>query len=55
LVWDKLNGFLSCPLLALLATTVLWGGHRVYARKEVGHHTHPARGALWIILFQTGC
>ena len=55
LVWDKLNGFFSCPLLALLATTVLWGGHRVYARKEVGHHTHPARGALWLILFQTGC
>ena len=58
LVWDKLNGFLSCPLLALLATTVLWGGHRAYARKQIGHHTAPitlpARWWLWIILFLAG-
>ena len=58
LVWDKLNGFFSCPLLALLATTVLWGGHRAYARKEIGHHTAPitlpARWWLWIILFLAG-
>jgi len=52
LVWDELNCFFACPLLA---TAALWGGHRVYARKEVGHHTHPARGWLWIILFQTSC
>src|SRR6266498_2021614 len=41
LVWDKLNGFFACPLLALLAIASLCGGHRTYARKEIGHHTSP--------------
>jgi len=58
LVWDKLNGFFACPLLALLATASLCGGHRVYARKEIGHHTTPitlpARWWLWILLFLAG-
>jgi hypothetical protein len=58
LVWDKLNGFFSCPLLALLATASLCGGHRAYARKEIGHHTAPitlpARWWLWIVLFLAG-
>ena len=58
LVWDRLNGFFSCPLLALLATASLFGGHRAYARKEIGHHTAPltlpARWWLWIILFLAG-
>src|SRR6266545_7476740 len=58
LVWDKLNGFFACPLLALLAIAALWGGHRTYARKEIGHHTTPitlpARWWLWIILFLAG-
>src|SRR5436190_8626490 len=36
LVWDKLNGFFSCPVLAWLAMAALWGGHRAYARKQIG-------------------
>ena len=58
LVWDKLNGFFSCPLLAWLAMAALWGGHRAYARKEIGHYTAPitlpTRWWLWIILFLAG-
>ena len=58
LVWDKLNGFFSSPLLVALAAAALWGGHRAYARKEVGHHTAPitlpARWWLWILLFLAG-
>jgi hypothetical protein len=58
LVWDKLNGFFSCPLLALLAMASLCGGHRAYARKEIGHHTAPItlppRWWLWIVLFVAG-
>ena len=58
LVWDKLNGFFSCPLLALLATASLCGGYRAYARKQIGHHTAPItlppRWWLWIVLFLAG-
>jgi hypothetical protein len=57
-VWDTLNGYFSCPLLLLSATTALCGGFRLYARKEIGHHSAPlaipARWWLWIILFTIG-
>lgn len=55
LVWGKLNGIFSCPVLVLLSVAVLWGGYLAYQRKEIGHHTAPiaipARWWLWIILF----
>ena len=58
LVWDNLNGYFSCPLLAAAAVGVLWAGYRAYARKEIGHHSAPinipARWWLWIILFIVG-
>src|SRR5438094_515588 len=57
-VWDTLNGFFSCPMLLVLAATVLWTGHRAYSRKEIGHPcaplTIPARWWLWIVLFIAG-
>ena len=58
LVWENLNGWFSCPLLALMSNAVLWAGYRAYRRKEVGHHAAPiaipARWWLWIILFLAG-
>jgi hypothetical protein len=58
LVWDKLNGWFSCPLLSALCIVVLWGGGRVYRRKEVGHQSAPlaipARWWLWIFLCAAG-
>ena len=58
MVWDKLNGWFSCPLLVMLCVATLWGGYRVYRRKEVGHEAAPlaipARWWLWIILCAGG-
>ncbi len=58
LVWGKLNGLFSCPVLAVLSAAVLWGGYLAYQRKEIGHHTAPiaipARWWLWIALFLAG-
>jgi hypothetical protein len=58
LVWGNLNGLFSCPLLLFLSVAVLWGGYRVYQRKEIGHHAVPinipASWWLWIILFIVG-
>jgi hypothetical protein len=58
LVWSKLNGWFSCPLLVALSIAALAGGCRAYRRKEVGHQTSPlaipARWWLWIILFAAG-
>jgi len=58
LVWEKLNGLFSCPLLAFLSVAVLWGGYHAYRRKEIGHPVAPlaipARWWLWIILFVAG-
>jgi hypothetical protein len=58
LVWENLNGWFSCPLLAFLSVATLWGGYVAYQRKEVGHHAAPiaipARWWLWIILFAAG-
>jgi hypothetical protein len=58
LVWENLNGYFSCPLLALLAAAVLGFGYRAYIRKEIGHLTSPfvlpARWWLWILLFLAG-
>ena len=54
LLWETFNGWFSCPLLALLAAGILWGGGRVYRRKEVGDQAAPmvipARWWLWIAL-----
>ncbi len=58
LVWDKLNGWFSCPLLVLLGMATLWGGYLVYRRKEVGHEAAPlampARWWLWMVLCAGG-
>jgi len=58
LVWRKLNGLFSCPLLAFMSTAALWGGYQIYRRKEIGHHTMPIsiplRWWLWIIVFIVG-
>jgi hypothetical protein len=58
LIWDDLNGWFSCPLLAILSVTVLCGGYVAYRRKEIGHHSEPlaipAGWWLWIILFAAG-
>jgi len=58
LVWDKLSGFCSCPLLLVGAIAGLWVGHRIYVRKEVGYYSAPliipARWWLWLALFLVG-
>jgi hypothetical protein len=58
LVWDKLNGWFSCPLLVVLSVAALWGGCRVYRRKEVGPEAAPlaipARWWLWMVLCAGG-
>jgi hypothetical protein len=58
LVWDNLTGYFSCPLLLVTAAAALAAGHRVYVRKEIGHHTAPmaipGRWWLWILLFLLG-
>jgi hypothetical protein len=58
LMWDKLNGWFSCPLLVVLCVALVWGGYRAYRRKEAGHEAAPlaipARWWLWIILCAAG-
>lgn len=58
LVWRKLNGLFSLPVLAVLSAAALWGGYLAYQRKEIGHHSAPmaipARWWLWIFLFIAG-
>jgi hypothetical protein len=58
LVWENLNGWFSCPLLALMSVAVLWGGYLAYQRKEIGHYTTPitipAHWWFWVILFTAG-
>jgi hypothetical protein len=54
-VWENLNGYFSCPLLAVVALAVLCAGGWVFARKEIGRSTVPmtipSRWWLWIVLF----
>jgi hypothetical protein len=58
LVWDKLNGWFSCPLLAIVSVVVLLGGWSAYRRKEVGFDASPlpipGRWWIWLILFSVG-
>lgn len=35
-VWGTLNGYVACPLLAVLAIAVLWAGAHAYDCKEIG-------------------
>ncbi len=57
-MWSDINGYLTCPLLALLAVAALWFGARAYDCKEVGRQsapvTLPARWWLWMGLFLLG-
>ena len=57
-MWSNINGYFTCPLLALLAVAALWGGARAYACKEIGRKsvpvTLPARWWLWSGLFLLG-
>jgi hypothetical protein len=58
LVWSKINGYFTCPMLVLLAVAALWAGGRAYACKEIGRQsarvTLPARWWLWSGLFFLG-
>lgn len=58
LVWEKLNGWFSCPLLAIVSGAVLLAGWFAYRRKEVGFDTSPlpipARWWVWLALFSVG-
>ncbi len=55
LLWTQLNGVFACPLLLVAATAMLFAGHRLYRRKEVGPDAHPfqlpAHWWLWALLF----
>jgi hypothetical protein len=57
-VWENLNGFFSCPLLALVSVAVLWTGHRAFLQKEIGRHatpiSMPPRWWLWMLVFLAG-
>ena len=56
--WSQMNGFLSCPLLALVSLAVLWTGHHFYQRKEIGPYgariTLPSGWWAWAILWLLG-
>jgi len=58
LVWGKLNGLFSCPVLLFLSAAVAGAGYLAYQRKEIGRYSTPiaipARWWLWIILFLAG-
>ena len=58
LVWEKLNGYFSCPLLLGTGIAGIWAGHRAYVHKEVGQYpaplVSPARWWLWLALFILG-
>jgi hypothetical protein len=58
LMWDKLNGLLTCPLLLALGVVALAGGCWQYQRKEVGPSVAPLQLPvhwwLWTLLFLLG-
>jgi hypothetical protein len=58
LMWGSINGYCTCPWLALLAFATAWAGARVYAAKEIGQQSAPvalpARWWLWCGLFLLG-
>jgi hypothetical protein len=58
LVWGNINGYFTCPWLALLGFATVWAAARLYAAKEIGHQsvpvTLPARWWLWCGLFLLG-
>jgi hypothetical protein len=58
LVWERLNGWFSCPLLIGMAILAVWGGYYAYERKEIGQQNTPlaipVRWWLWIVLFVAG-
>lgn len=57
-VWEKLNGWFSCPLLAIVSILVLVGGGVAYRRKEVGFDASPlpipGRWWIWLVVFSAG-
>lgn len=58
LVWDKLNGYFSCPLLIAVAIATLGFGLVRFRRKEVGGPSAPivlpGYWWLWVLLFVVG-
>ena len=56
--WREMNGFLTCPLLAVLGAGALWAGGAAYRRKEVSPHATPfaipGRWWAWILLLLIG-
>ena len=57
-LWNHMNGFLSCPLLILVAVVVLAIGHRQYQQKEIGPYgariTLPSGWWAWAVLWLLG-
>ncbi|MBI3417141.1 MAG: hypothetical protein HY043_17765 [Verrucomicrobia bacterium] len=57
-LWSQMNGFISCPLVALASVGVFWLGHRSYCRKEIGPYgariTLPSGWWAWAILWLLG-
>jgi hypothetical protein len=58
ILWHELNGFVSTPLLMVLALGSLWAGYRAYVIKEIGHHDRPLslppRFWLWLVVLAVG-
>ncbi len=58
LVWDRLNGYFSCPLLIAVALATIGFGLIRFRRKEVGGPSAPivlpGYWWLWVLLFVIG-